>query len=1458
MTRHKLTNSQLLIVRMAESFQGTNICSNCYELTYDQPLDKIEDAFENVFKKNPILNSRIEKEGGDYYCVLNEDKPKRISIPIVDYGVEEFMKEPLDIFKGEYIKMAARYVDGVLHIFGNTHHIFFDASSGYYFLNAVKAYIEGNADLPDISDYLDYFEEEKEYLDSKRFLADKEFWEELFCERPNPSPISRKEARVIDIDAKRTPFKVDETTMESIRGLKAITNCSVFDIFSAALSLYLGFTSGRADKACFGTTFENRGRKFKQTVGMFVNIMNYQIPIDYSMSARDFIKKIGIMKLSFLRHGSYPYSMVSEYVEKKHHMNKLYHVMLSYQPPKMLGLDSLDDFTWHFSNYVESDCNIHVLDNADDMMLLYDYKTVLFDEDNIRNLHRSLCAIIKHFCENPEGEIGNVDCCPEEDRLTVMNVFNRENGKKDCRQITDIIRGYRKDCPERKAVIYKDKTLTYRELVDEAEVLAKRLVTAGVGKGDVVGVLVDRSEKYIVACLSVLFCGATYVPMDKNHPPKRRQYILDNSEVRYLVVDSYDENHPDTTQIEMDLNETIVDVQLPVIKDPEVISYILYTSGSTGKPKGVKITNANIVNLIMSLKDDVYSSFPEDTVVGLTASFSFDASVQQIYAALLLGYALNIIPESDKKDGISYYRYISENRFDALDMTPSHMQMLIDGNIHECSILGPKTLLVGGEAMRRDVVLEFMDMFSDKTPELYNVYGPTECCVDSTIYKVEADRIRDREIVPIGKSIANMKAYVLNNAMKMVPIGEEGELFVSGYGVGAGYANLPDETAKRFLPDPFTEGNTMYRTGDLVKFLESGDIAYIDRIDNQVKIHGYRIELDEIEQVIYDCESVKQAVVTTEGEGSRKEIVAFIVSDGKCSEADIEETIIAKLPSYMLPKRIIMVDNIPLNQSGKADKKMLLEMYADKASNDAVLPDSDIEKKIYEIWKKVLDRTDFGVLDDFFELGGHSLNLTAMMAGIEKEFGYQLKWNVFYENANIRKLSKVVEDKANSGAMAKTVPFEKAQEKEYYEVSSTQKRMYLAWLMNREDVSNNSPIIMKMDGKLNTDKLIDAVQHITKRHEALRTVFETHEGNIVQKILPRIEIPLTLDNNVNTVGEVIGKAIAPFDLEKGPLIRLYIAQKSADEHIVVIDMHHIITDGESYKIILKEISDFYNDVPLSKVEFQYKDFSEWQRDELCNSEYYRKQGEYWEEQFKEGIPVLKLPYDHYVSGQPSNKGKTINRKLSGRQLKALKKLAKQEDVTLFIILFSMYSILLREIGGNDEFAIAIPIAARTRYELLSVVGYFVNLVPIKISFRDEKLTEFIQRVKETNFGAYGNQDYLFEHIFENSKQQMEDFLKVSFTETKDIDPLQLSGIKTSIVNPEYPISKYDLLMNLVDSDAEAMISLAYRTDLFVDDTMNIIMDKFFDLIDKLAENPDIRIEDLTASDEVQEEALFAF
>lgn len=1458
MIKHKLTYSQLLIVRMVESFEGTNICSNCYEFILNYPLEKIEEAFGKVIEANPILNSKILKEGNEYYCVLNEERPGKITIPIVDYGVEDFIKQPLNIFEGEYIRLVGRYVDGVLHMYGNTHHIFFDAASGYYFLNAVKDYLEKNTDPTKTMDYTYYFETERNYLGSKSFSLDKEYWENIFKERPNPSPITRKEARVIDIEAKRKPFKVNDKTLESIQKLKSLTNCSVFDIYSAALSLYLGIFNGNADKVCFGTTFENRGRQFRQTVGMFVNILNYQIPIDYGMSAIDFIKKLGTAKLGFFKHGSYPYSMLSDYIEKKHHMNKLYHVMLSYQPPKMLSLDNLNEFTWHFSNYVESDCNIHVLDNEEDMVVLYDYKTVLFDDQNIANLHRSLCTIIEQFCEAPERNIGAVSICPKEDYVSIMNDYNEIIGTKDCRQITEIVSNIAKEYPKRIAIIYKDQKLTYEKMVEEAQLLAKRLITAGVVRDEVVGILVDRSDKYIVACLSVLFCGATYVPMDKNHPPKRRQYILDNSEIKYLVVDEFDVTHSNITQIEMDQGETFIGVQLPVISNPNIISYILYTSGSTGKPKGVKITNANIINLIMSLKHDVYGSFSEGTIVGLTASFSFDASVQQIYAALLLGHTLHIIPESEKKDGISYYRYISQNRFDVLDMTPSHMQMLIDGNIYEHRVLGPKTLLVGGEAMRRDVVLEFLNMFSEDTPELYNVYGPTECCVDSTIYKVETDKITDNDIVPIGKPIANMRSYILNNAMKMVPIGEEGELYISGYGVGAGYANLLDETAKRFLADPFSEGYTMYKTGDLVKYLEGGVISYIDRIDNQVKIHGYRIELDEIEQVIYDCRSVKQAVVTTEGEGSRKEIVAFVVSDNACSETYIEKTIIAKLPSYMIPKRIIMVDSIPLNQSGKADKKKLLEMYPGEASDDIVIPVSDIEKKIYEIWKKVLGRADFGVLDDFFELGGHSLNLTAIMAGIEKEFGYQLKWNVFYENTNIRQLSRVVEDKINNGVKIEEVPFEKAPEKEYYEVSSTQKRMYLAWLMNREDVSNNSPIIMKMDGKLNTDKLIDAVQHITKRHEALRTVFETHEGNIVQKILPRIEIPLTLDYNVNTVGEVIGKAIAPFDLEKGPLIRLYIAQKSADEHIVVIDMHHIITDGESYKIILKEISDFYNDVPLSKVEFQYKDFSEWQRDELCNSEYYRKQGEYWEEQFKEGIPVLKLPYDHYVSGQPSNKGKTINRKLSGRQLKALKKLAKQEDVTLFIILFSLYSILLREIGGNDEFAIAIPIAARTRYELLSVVGYFVNLVPIKISFRDEKLTEFIQRVKETNFGAYGNQDYLFEHIFENSKQQMEDFLKVSFTETKDIDPLQLSGIKTSIVNPEYPISKYDLLMNLVDSDAEAMISLAYRTDLFVDDTMNIIMDKFFDLIDKLAENPDIRIEDLTASDEVQEEALFAF
>lgn len=1456
MIKHRLTNAQKLIVRMEESYKDTAICTNCYEVKFDYPLSDVEKAIEKCMEDNPILSSRIVKEDNEYYCLLDENnqKNKDIKIPIIKDGFDDFIKEPINIFDGEHIKFAGTYKNGELYVYGKTHHLFFDAASGYYMMKHIRQYLDGEDDELKGVGYLTYIDEEDQYSNSKAFDDDKNFWEEVFDKKIGGLSLSNKEARLVDIEAIRREYPVDKATMRAIDKIKNEIKCSTFDIFSGVLSLLLGFANHKAERVCFGTTFNNRGRKYKDTLGMFVNVLNFVTDIDYSMSAQDYLREVHRLKLRYFKHGKYPYSLVSNYSQEKHKTNKMYKVMLSYQPPQ---ITQADDYKWHFNGYVESDCNMHVIDSAEEINILYDYKKVLFAQHDIDCIHKEICNIIKDMAANLNKSIGEVQICSKEDYKQVMEEFNKDIESKSDVTIVEKVRSIAEKYPDRLAVVHKDNRLTYSQLIDEAEKLAIKMLNAGLEENDIVGIWVERGEKVMVAIMATLLCKATYVPIDKQYPDNRIQHIIHNSKIRFLLVDEEGKLAEDLTEIMIDGQEASVgNKQLPDSYNPEAISYILYTSGSTGKPKGVRIKNSNIINLIKAFEKEIYSSLPQGIVVGLTASFSFDASVQQIYAALLLGNTLHIIPEENKRNGIDYLNYVAESDIDVLDMTPSHLRMLIDGNIHGKTNFGPKYILVGGEALRRETVKDFYDMFTVNPPIMYNVYGPTECCVDSTFYRVNREETAKSEIVPIGKPILNMKAYILNDSLKMLPIGSEGELYLSGLGVGDGYDNLEEETNKRFIKDTFTKGYTMYRTGDLARFLETGDIEYVDRIDNQVKVHGYRIELDEIENVLYAHENVVQAVVMVIGKADNKEIVSFVVLNKQLDEDDIKAFISKSLPKYMIPSQINIVDSIPLNQSGKIDKSWLLEYGNTGGEKSIVAPENQEEEKLLEIWKKVLGREDFGVTDDFFALGGHSLTMTAMMAEVEKIFGFHPSWNLFYHDATVRSVAKVISEKQVMGSEIGMPALKKAEVLPFYEVSSTQKRMFLTQIMNKDDLSNNSPIIMHLSGDVDIDRLKGTLIKLVGRHESLRTVFEMEQGRIVQKILPEVNVDVEVIKGLSSLNQLLEETIKSFDLYTGPLVRVFIAEAGEGDSYMVIDMHHIITDGESYKIIIQELSDMYNGKSLAANTYQYKDFSEWQKNILRKSDFYKNQEQYWNKQFATGIPTAKLSYDYPPNEKLTSQGKTINRQMSSAIYSQLKSLAVKNGVTVFMLLFALYGITVRNLTQNDEFVIPIPVADRTVFEARKIVGYFINMLPVKFNFYSETFSRYLQELKKTIVEAYDNQDYLFEDLVDDT-DKMKEIMRVGFTETKNLEPIKFCGVDAVIVNPEYPISKYDLLMNILESEAGITISLTYRTQLFMDKTAETLMEKYMDCVEKVIGNTQIRIDELAGNHTVTEK-LFVF
>lgn len=1468
----KITYPQKIMMETHKRLNSSQLCILTADVKCDYEFEEVENAIRLFCERNPITQSRIVEKDNEYYLVENEANTLRsmeVCKVIEESQIDEFLCQPIDVFGGNMLRFAFVNKNGEHHLLICGHHVIVDALSGYIVVNDIFTYLEQGT-FPDENrqDYFSFMDDEKQYLDSKKFLMDKRFWEEQYKNKPNVISFAHQEGKVVDIEGRRKKIQIPKETMYDIECIKNNFKVSTFDIFMAAVAYYLGYMNNYCDSVNIGTTALNRSNKYMNTLGMFSNVLPINVNLNYDFSVAEFLRYVCRLKMDCFRHQKFPYQKLVNYLYEEHDITKTFRVMLSYQPDRIVKCSKDLELEWLLNNNVETDMSIHVVDRDENIYMNYDYKIHVFTEHEIDIVHQNICKIISEFNDTTDKLLKNIEIVNDEERSMQLAQFSVGRVEENNFAIQDIVERRCKEFKDRTALVYNDKHVSYQELWEQSGVVAENLIQMGIQIGDVVGIMTDRSEKFVIALLGALRSGATYLPLDLNHPVNRKEFIIKDSNMKCVIVE---ENATDVGDIlQLDITK-LLSLQkeakaIDVSVDKNAIAYILYTSGSTGVPKGVRIRHASIINLLNGLYQYAYKNCIAPVNLGLTASFFFDASVQQVYASLFFGHTLYIIPDEVKKDGYQYLNFVQKNHIKILDMTPSHLRMLIDGNRDMTRELEVSYLLVGGEALKSSLVKEFLQTFEVNPPTIFNVYGPTECCVDATVYRVDDIDSIDGEIVPIGKPIPNTRIYLLNKERKLLPIGYEGEIYISGDGVAAGYVNLEEENAKRFLMDPFYVGAKMYRTGDIGKFDSDGNIRYIGRTDDQVKIRGYRVELGEIENTISNQEGIENIAVTLHGEDENKQIIAFAILKSGYVLENIIEDLRNKLPHYMIPERFIQIEQMPLTTSGKVDKKLLKVRYQSElmkvhTGSEAESVDN-VETKLLHIWRTVLKREDIGVADDFFDFGGHSLNMTTLSTMIHKEFHCEVPWEVLYEKADVRSIANYLKEtgKIEESGKEQYSSIGHADKKDYYAISSTQKRMYLVQKMDPSGLSNNCPVILELNGKVDVDKLRNAVQEVVNRHESLRTRFVMHNGEIVQKIMEQVTVPFHVSNEFRPVDSAINEVIKPFDLENGPLINVYLMNESAEHSYLFVDIHHIVTDGESFKIIMEEVSALYNGKQLEPVKFQYKDFSEWQSKRILAGEM-KKQEEYWEHTFQNGIPELTIPTDFQRPALMTYAGKTINRELDEEMVKKLNMIAKEQDLTLFMLMLSLYGMVLHSISNDNEFIVGIPVATRTHFDLKDIVGYFVNMLPVKFEMQDEMVPQYFDKIRKRTLEAYENQDFLFEKLverLEDSGEKSGNIFQACMTDTMEIDTLDLNGLKGRFIYPEYPISKFDLVMNLIHGKDTMILSFSYSTELFREETANLILDRYVTFIQKTIENYHVNMKDYFNDKMESEEETFEF
>ncbi|MCK5055448.1 MAG: amino acid adenylation domain-containing protein, partial [Candidatus Aminicenantes bacterium] len=982
-----------------------------------------------------------------------------------------------------------------------------------------------------------------------------------------------------------------------------------------------------------------------------------------------------------------------------------------------------------------------------------------------------------------------------------------------------------------------------------------------------VSLLLDHGTHMIAAILGVLKAGQVYVPLSIDYPDNRLSYMIENSESSLVLTLS---RHMERARrlvgsgvpclsIDRDLDCFAEADENPGVEVPgDRLAYIMYTSGSTGRPKGVKQTHENVLYYIENWTR-IFSIIAADNMT-LFSSFCHDASVPDIYSALLNGATLFPVNIRDREGAYELSDFLILEKITIWHSVHSLFAYFANSLTGNENFAGLRWILLGGEPIRQHEILCFKKFFPHSL--LANIYGQTESSVNSIWVIHPRDTVK---YLIIGEPLEGTQIFIIDENETEVDQYEIGEIVIASPHVSPGYWNDEAATEKVFGSDD--EYGVLYFTGDLGRLLPDGMIEFVGRRDSQVKLRGFRIELGEIESHLLRHPDISEAVVAvrefpavTAEPGSRGDqyLCAYIVAKDRKKSFDItalKAFLLEELPDYMIPTFFVTLERLPLTQSGKIDRKVLPDPEIG-VKERYVAPRNHVEEKLVEIWQSVLgvEKEKIGIDSDFFELGGHSLRGTTVLSKVHKAFNVRIPVAQIFQLSTIRGLAAYI----NEAVEDRYIPIEPAVPKDFYQASAIQKRLFILSKLEGIDTAYNMKSIMQVEGKLEYRRLERAVKKIIDRHESLRTSFELKENEMVQIIHNPADVEFKmeyyeLDKIQQTIGNpvtsIIKNFVRPFDLSKAPLLRVGLIKIEEEKHIFTRDTHHIISDGTSQTIFLRELLSFYEGKELPGLKIQYKDFVEWQAGQQ-QQDSLKKQEEYWLQLFKDGIPEVENFTDYPRSPVQSFAGDFITMQFDEKLTRKVNEIARAAGATLYMILLAVYNILLFKYTGQEDIVIGTPTAGRDHPALENIIGLFINVLAMRnYPSGGKTFVQFLNEVRANTTSAYENQGYSFGHLVEKlgvtndiSRNPIYDMELV--VQNMDFPSLKTKEISFSAYPYEVNVSQVDAALYVVEFEKNIYFRLIYSTSLFKRVTMERFIAHFLEIVSIVVENKDIKLRDI--------------
>lgn len=1054
--------------------------------------------------------------------------------------------------------------------------------------------------------------------------------------------------------------------------------------------------------------------------------------------------------------------------------------------------------------------------------------------------------------------------------------------------------------------------ITYLELNEKSNQLAHQLRKKGVVPDIIVGITAERSVEMIIGLLAILKAGGAYLPIDPQYPEERRKYMLFDSGVK-LVLTTYNRDLPGNLAGGLEIIDLYTDSiycgernNLPHMNRAADLVYLIYTSGSTGIPKGVMLEHRNLVNLIKYQYK--YTNINFSRVLQFT-TISFDVSAQEIFSTLLAGGRLSLVDKETRNNVTGLFKVVEKGEIKTLFLATAFLKYIFREKDYLQSVPGSvKHIVAAGEQL---IINDNLKRYlKENKVYLHNHYGPSETHVVTALTLDPAADIP--EIPSIGKPILNTSIFILDRDHHLVPVGVPGELYIGGVQVGRGYLDQPGLTAEKFkradrspqYPIPPIPHSPIYMTGDLARWLWDGNIEFLGRIDNQVKIRGFRVEPGEIENRLLNHGKIKEAVVvTSKFETGEKYLCAYIVwaeagdaVEGSQQKTDVSELrgyLSQTLPEYMVPAYFIPLKKIPVTPSGKVDRKALPAIEVPGVEKEYAPPRNEREKKLCQLWSEVLglEEGKIGIDDNFFKLRGHSLKATILISKIHKTFNVKVTLGDIFNQPFIRGMAGCIKQLAEE----RHESIKAVEKKEYYILSSAQKRLYIQQQMKPENIIYNLPMYINLAGKLDRERLETVFQHLVRRHETLRTSFDVVEDEAVQRIHDEVEFKIEYyqvedkveegeapnRQDLKASGEDLAAEdtentdaapsrtphhssfithypfIRPFDFSRAPLLRVRLIKLENQKHILMIDMHHIVTDGTSLAILSREFMGFYTGKILPALNIQYKDFSAWQN-RLFETGEIKNQETFWLKQFQGDIPLLDLPTDFPGAEVRNFQGEYFLSKIPDEMTAAVKQLELDTETTLHMVLLAVSTILFSKYSGQEDIVVGTGIAGRQHPDLENVIGLFINMLAMRNRPTENKtFRQFLEEVRENALDAYANQDYQFEELvrklnLQGNRSGNPLFDVVFQTQNLENPTIEVQGLTFKPYEKDFHVSRFDLVIYCEEEAQNESINLRYLYSpaLFKRSTIEEMANHFVEILTQVLENREMKLKDIKISMEV--------